>query len=353
LFLIKNRWLSKIKIFVSQLIAALMFAPWIILLLKTRNLTGSVLSIGFSYCSILDKFYSFSAGSLLIKSHIFGMSFNKSLLDFFLNHNFFNLFYLGKAEFFLFIIYLTLFVVGTIYIFKKFNQKNQINVLWLILLWLFIPLLLKFFIDLGETRNCGVNYTLVSLPPFLLLVANGITHLRKRVLKLVVITLITTLFLVAFYKYDVLYSETAYIGPYWQLGQFIPENATKKEIAEYISFNSEPNLFPYIKIQKDAFKYINKNYPDAIVLTDWITAFKLSSPIHGWVKEPPSVLSSSLNIAEIGSNEFDIILKITGDGFDDRKRDLVKKALNKFDVSLIKKWKYYNMSVEIYKNDEK
>jgi len=281
------------------------------------------------------------------------MSFNKSLLDFFLNHNFFNLFYLGKAEFFLFIIYLTLFVVGTIYIFKKFNQKNQINVLWLILLWLFIPLLLKFFIDLGETRNCGVNYTLVSLPPFLLLVANGITHLRKRVLKLVVITLITTLFLVAFYKYDVLYSETAYIGPYWQLGQFIPENATKKEIAEYISFNSEPNLFPYIKIQKDAFKYINKNYPDAIVLTDWITAFKLSSPIHGWVKEPPSILSSSLNIAEIGSNEFDIILKITGDGFDYRKSDLVDKALNKFDVSLIKKWQYYNLSVEIYKNNEK
>ena len=117
-----------------------------------------------------------------------------------------------------------------------------------------------------------------------------------------------------------------------------------------LPFNSKPSLFPYIKIQKDAFEYINKNYPDSIVLTDWITAFKTSSPIHGWVKKPLATLNTNLNIEEVGTNEFDLILIITGDGFDYRKSRLEKEALNKFGTSLIKRWQYYNMTVEIYKN---
>jgi len=347
LLLIKENWLFKIKIFIFQLITVLIFTPGLILLLKTPNLTGFKNSIGFSYCSILDKLYSFSAGGLLIKARIFEMSFNKSLSDFFYNHNFFDLFYLGKTEFFLFIIYLTLFVIGIMYMLKKYNKKNQINVLWFILFWLFIPLILKFFISLG-TRDCDLRFALVSLPAFLLIVASGINSLKKRILKIAIIILITFLFIVVFYKYDTLYSETTFVGPYWQLGQFIPENATNKEIAKYISFNSEPNLFPYIKIQKEAFEYINMNTPDAIVLTDRITAFKLGSPEHGWVKKPLTILDTNLNITEADSNEFDLILEIKGDGFDYRKSDFVDEAINKFKVSLIKRWQYYNLSVEIY-----
>jgi len=344
----KNGFFNK-KVFMSQITAFLIFIPWIILLLNTKNLSEGTISIGFSYCSILDKFYSFSAGGLLIKARIFEMSFNKSLIDFFFNHNFFDLFYLGKTEFFLYIIYLTLFVVGIMYILKKFNQKNQINVLWFILIWLFIPLILKFFISL-RTNDCDLRFALFSLPAFLLIVASGINNLKKRRLKIATIILISALFFAVYYKYDTWYSESTFVGPYWQLGQFIPENATNKEIAEYISFNSEPNLFSYIKIQKEAFKYIDRKYPNTVILTDWITAFKLSSPIHGWVKEPLTTLDANLNIAEVGSNEFDLILKIKGDGFDYRKSDLADKALNKFNVILIKEWKYKNMSIEIYEN---
>ena len=352
LLLIKKNKLFKTKIFVSQLVSVLIFIPWVAILLTTENLSGSIISSGFSYCSILDKFYSFSAGGLLIKARIFEMSFNKSLLDFFFNHSFLDLFYLGKAEFFLFIIYLTLFISGIVYTLKKFNQKKQINVLSLILLWLLLPLISKFIFLVGPTQDCDIRFVLISLPPFLLLIANGINNLKKRIFKIGVIILIIALFLVAFYKYDAFYSETTFIGPYWQIGQFIPENATNKEIAKYISFNSEPNLFPYIKIQKDAFEYINKEHPGSIVLTDWITSFKLSSPIHGWVKEPLKTLNTNLNIGEINSNKFDLILKVTGDGFDDRKSNFVNKALNKFNVSLIKRWQYYNMSVEIYEANE-
>jgi len=308
-------------------------------------------SIRLNYCPITDRLYVFSSGLLLAKSRIFEMSFNEKLIAFFYEHDFIDLFFLGKSEFFLFITYLVLMTTGALSI--RTNKYKKTNIFWFLILWLCIPILTKYFIYITMDVICGISYVLFSLTPFLILVAKGIDSINKKYLKLFIILLLVLLSAVSIHKYISVYLNTTLTGPYWQLGQFIPENATKKEIAEYISFNSEPNLFPYIKIQKDAFKYINKNYPDAIVLTDWITAFKLSSPIHGWVKEPPSVLSSSLNIAEIGSNEFDIILKITGDGFDDRKRDLVKKALNKFDVSLIKKWKYYNMSVEIYKNDEK
>lgn len=351
----KKNIVSKTKIFISQLIAALMFLPWVVFLLRTKNLSSTIISIGFSNCSILDKLYSFSAGSLLIKARIFEMASNQSLIGFCFNHNFFDLFYLGKAEFYIFCIYFIFAVVSIIYIIKNFyhDDKNKINILWLILLWLLIPLILKCLIVLSGPRNWGIRFNLFSLPPFLLLIATGINSLKKRIFKIAIITLIIALSLVVFYKYDTLYSQSTYVGPYWQLGQFIPENSTNKEIAKYISFNSEPNLFPYIKIQKDAFEYINKDHPNAIVLTDWITAFKVSSPIHGWVKKPLTTLYTNLDIDELSSNEFDLILKITGDGFDYGKSDLVDKALNNFNIFLIKRWKYYNMSVEIYKNNEK
>jgi len=199
-----------------------------------------------------------------------------------------------------------------------------------------------------------VRYFLHSLPPLIILISYGFIKLSKKFkITLLLLFILPVSFFTAI-NYHRYYSHIGEFGQFWQLGQFIPENATNKEIAEYISFNSEPNLFPYIKIQKDAFEYINKNYPDAIVFTDWITAFKISSPPHGWSKVPLTILGvKNLNIAEIGSNGFDLILEIKGDGFDYRKSDLVEKALDKFNVILIKEWKYKNMSIEIYENNEK
>ena len=306
-------------------------------------------SLSPTHCSISDIFYTFSSSGFLVKNRIYEMSYSKDAYNFINNHNLVDLYYLGTPQFFLFVIFITLASFGMYSLIKSKNVNVKFKLF--LLLWLLTPIIIKLFIK--NANPCDIRYYLLSLPPFLIFVSNGIVSIKKKFWRIIVILLIISISTLVYYNYYNIYSEVSFVGPYWQLGQFIPENATNKEIAEYISFNSEPNLFPYIKIQKDAFEYINKKHPNAIILTDWVTSFKLSSPMHGWVKEPLKTLNTNLNIEEIGSNEFDLILKITGDGFDYMKGDLVYKALNKFDASLIKRWQYYNMSVKIYKNNEK
>ena len=353
IFLLRKKLNGFIKNWISiQLVILAFFIPWTILLIINYDLLNfNTISLSSKYCSSTDIFYTFSSSGFLVKSRIYEMSYSKDAYNFFQNHSLFDLYYLGIPQFLLFILFITLASFGIYSLIKSKNVNIKFKLF--LLLWLLIPLIIKLFIHVSRVNTCDIRYYLLSLPPFLIFISYGIISIKKAIWKIIVILLIIFTSILVYNNYYNIYSEVAFVGPYWQLGQFIPENSTNKEIAKYISFNSKPNLFPYIKIQKDAFEYINKNYPDAIVLTDWITAFKTSSQIHGWIKKPLTTLDTNLNIAEVGSNEFDLVFKITGDGFDHRKSDLVEKTLNKFNVSLVKKWQYYNMSVEIFKNNEK
>lgn len=341
------------KLLIVYISISLVFLPWVIFVIRTTPAVSPPLPLKLIfpsvYCSYLDPFYTFSGGLLLTTARIFEMPFNKSLFGLFFNHSFVDLFYMGKAEFLLSITFLTLIITGLMS-FRKDGGPKKKNFLWFLLTWLMLPLIFRSFVF--SPGYCDIRYVLACLPPFIILVSNGIGKIKTNIIRSIIIAIIIILSGPIFLKYYFVYSESMSIGPYWQIGQFIPGNATTKEIAEYISFNSQPSLFPYIKIQKDIFRYINKEYPNAIILTDSVTSFKLSSPIHGWVNEHLTTLNTNQSIGDTDSDEFDLILKITGDGFDYLKGDVVEKALNKFNVSLIKKQQYYNMSVEIYKNLE-
>jgi len=229
---IKNKNLMK-KWILFQLLLFLIILPWIIFMINTEyKVYPSIRHIGNSYCPIIDRIYTLSVGGPFLAT-ITDIGTTDDIIDFFFNHNFFDLFYFGIFEY-VFFIFLVSMLIYSLFILSK-RKKRKLNYFWFLTIWFCFAFITKFFIVAGfypNPSNCDGRYFLIALAPFIILVSFGIYTLFKKykILFVFLIFFILPISLLTTFNYHKYYSKIGGYGQYWQLGQFIPENATNKEI---------------------------------------------------------------------------------------------------------------------------
>ena len=104
----------------------------------------------------------------------------------------------------------------------------QSDVRQLLLLWLLLPPVVTFSLSLRLPMYLD-RYLSVAFPPFLLLVSAGIYHLRRPVLRFVIGTVVTGAMLTGLYQ--VYYDTSVYSRTDWRgVGQYLEDNARPGDV---------------------------------------------------------------------------------------------------------------------------
>jgi mannosyltransferase len=104
----------------------------------------------------------------------------------------------------------------------------QSDVRQLLLLWLLLPPVVTFLLSLRLPMYLD-RYLSVAFPPFLLLVSAGIYHLRRPVLRFVIGTVVTGAMLTGLYQ--VYYDTSVYSRTDWRgVGQYLENNARPGDV---------------------------------------------------------------------------------------------------------------------------
>ncbi len=133
--------------------------------------------------------------------------------------------------------------------------------IFLLFLWLFVPVILPFIISLFSTPIYHIKYTIPALPAFYLLAASGINNIRNRYCRLTVIITLIAFSLPAIRWYH----TTVHKAQWREVVSFIDTNAKADDILLFNTFISKDLLFNYYSGRDDLIKkndLIKKDFPE-------------------------------------------------------------------------------------------
>lgn len=119
--------------------------------------------------------------------------------------------------------------------------------IFFLLAWLFTPIILPLIISMLSTPIYHIKYTIVVLPAFYLLVANGIINVGNKYLKLFLIVIITVFAMKAVWWYH----TTTHKQQWREAVDYIDKNAGTNDVLLFNSFIFKNLLFDYYSGRPD------------------------------------------------------------------------------------------------------